>query len=56
MQINPNSEGELKLLFAPCLKGGLMTCDPSIFEDVPLFALLDADERAVLAENVALFR
>lgn len=29
-----------------------MPCDPGIFEDVPLFALLDADERAVLAENV----
>lgn len=31
-----------------------MACDPTIFEEVPLFALLDADERAVLAENVEL--
>jgi uncharacterized membrane protein len=31
-----------------------MACDPAIFEEVPLFALLDADERAVLAENVEL--
>ena len=29
-----------------------MACDPTIFEEVPLFELLDADERAVLAENV----
>jgi uncharacterized membrane protein len=33
-----------------------MPCDPSIFEEVPLFALLDADERAVLAEQVTLRR
>jgi len=33
-----------------------VTCDPSIFEGVPLFSLLDADERSVLAENVALRR
>jgi len=33
-----------------------VTCDPSIFEDVPLFSLLDADERRVLAENVVLRR
>ncbi len=33
-----------------------MTCDPTIFEDVPLFSLLDADERRVLAENVVLRR
>jgi uncharacterized membrane protein len=31
-----------------------MACDPAIFEEVPLFQLLDADERAVLAENVEL--
>lgn len=31
-----------------------MACDPEIFEDVPLFALLDHDERAVLAEQVEL--
>jgi uncharacterized membrane protein len=29
-----------------------MPCDPAIFEEVPLFQLLDADERAVLSENV----
>src|SRR5262245_54570352 len=29
-----------------------MPCDPSVFEEIPLFALLDADERAVLAEHV----
>jgi uncharacterized membrane protein len=33
-----------------------MPCDPSVFEDIPLFALLDADERAVLAEQVELRR
>ncbi len=29
-------------------------CDPSVFEEIPLFSLLDAEERAVLAENVEL--
>ncbi|HQV69039.1 MAG TPA: DUF1003 domain-containing protein [Thermoflexales bacterium] len=29
-----------------------MSCNPEIFEDVPLFAMLDHDERAVLAEQV----
>jgi len=29
-------------------------CDPSVFEEIPIFSLLDADERAVLAENVEL--
>ena len=33
-----------------------MPCDPSVFEQVPLFSLLDADERGVLAERVALRR
>jgi len=33
-----------------------MPCDPSLFEDIPLFSLLDADERAVLAEQVELRR
>jgi len=33
-----------------------MPCDPAIFEDIPLFSLLDADERAVLAEQVELRR
>jgi CRP/FNR family cyclic AMP-dependent transcriptional regulator len=33
-----------------------VTCDPSIFEDVPLFSRLDADERRVLAENVVVRR
>ena len=27
--------------------------DPDIFNDVPLFALLDADERQVLAQQVS---
>jgi uncharacterized membrane protein len=31
-------------------------CDPSVFEEIPIFSLLDADERAVLAENVELRR
>jgi uncharacterized membrane protein len=31
-----------------------MPCDPAVFEEVPLFSLLDADERAVLAEQVEL--
>jgi CRP-like cAMP-binding protein len=31
-----------------------MPCDPSVFEDIPIFSLLDADERAVLAEQVDL--
>ncbi len=29
-----------------------MPCDPSIFDEVELFGLLDKDEKAVLAENV----
>ena len=33
-----------------------MPCNPEVFEDVPVFSLLDADERAVLAENVELRR
>jgi CRP/FNR family transcriptional regulator, cyclic AMP receptor protein len=31
-----------------------MPCDPSVFEEIPIFSLLDADERAVLAEHVEL--
>jgi uncharacterized membrane protein len=31
-----------------------MPCDPAIFEAIPLFSLLDADERAVLGEQVEL--
>ena len=31
-----------------------MPCNPAIFEEVSLFSLLDADERAVLAEQVEL--
>lgn len=31
-----------------------MPCDPSIFDEVELFGLLDNDEKAVLAENVEL--
>jgi len=33
-----------------------MVCDPKIFETVPLFQLLDADERAVLAENTEIHK
>jgi uncharacterized membrane protein len=33
-----------------------MPCDPGVFEEVPIFSLLDADERAVLAEHVELRR
>jgi CRP/FNR family cyclic AMP-dependent transcriptional regulator len=33
-----------------------MPCDPSVFEDIAIFSLLDADERAVLAEQVELRR
>jgi CRP/FNR family cyclic AMP-dependent transcriptional regulator len=33
-----------------------MPCDPSMFEDIPIFSLLDADERAVLAEQVDMRR
>ena len=29
-----------------------MPCDPSVFENIPIFSMLDADERAVLAEHV----
>ena len=29
-----------------------MPCEPALFEDIPLFSLLDAEERAVLAEHV----
>jgi CRP/FNR family cyclic AMP-dependent transcriptional regulator len=31
-----------------------MPCDPTVFEEIPIFSLLDADERAVLAEQVEL--
>ena len=31
-----------------------MPCDPSVFEDIPIFSLLDAEERAVLADHVGL--
>ena len=33
-----------------------MPCDAAIFEEIPIFSLLDADERAVLAEQVELRR
>jgi CRP/FNR family cyclic AMP-dependent transcriptional regulator len=33
-----------------------MPCDPKLFEAIPIFSLLDADERAVLAEQVELRR
>ncbi len=33
-------------------EGITMPANPSLFEDVPIFALLDADERAVLAQQV----
>jgi uncharacterized membrane protein len=33
-----------------------MPCDPALFEEIPIFSLLDADERAVLAEQVELRR
>ncbi|MBI3455065.1 MAG: DUF1003 domain-containing protein [Candidatus Rokubacteria bacterium] len=33
-----------------------MPCDPSVFEAIQIFSLLDADERAVLAEHVELRR
>jgi CRP/FNR family cyclic AMP-dependent transcriptional regulator len=33
-----------------------MPCDPAVFADIPVFSLLDADERAVLAEQVELRR
>ena len=33
-----------------------MACDPEVLKDVPLFALLDADERGVLAAQVELRR
>jgi CRP/FNR family cyclic AMP-dependent transcriptional regulator len=33
-----------------------MACDPTVFADIPIFSLLDADERAVLAEHVELKR
>ena len=33
-----------------------MGCDPAVFEDIPIFSLLDADERAVLADQVELRR
>jgi len=31
-----------------------MPCDPTVFEEIPIFSLLDADERAILAEHVEL--
>ena len=33
-----------------------MPCDPAFFENIPIFSLLDADERAVLADQVELRR
>jgi len=33
-----------------------MPCDSTVFEEIPIFSLLDADERAVLAEQVELRR
>jgi uncharacterized membrane protein len=33
-----------------------MSCDPALFETIPIFSLLDADERAVLADQVELRR
>jgi len=33
-----------------------MPCDPAVFAEIPVFSLLDADERAVLAEHVELRR
>ena len=33
-----------------------MACDPTVFADIPIFSLLDADERAVLADQVELRR
>ena len=33
-----------------------MPCDPSVFEEIPIFSLLDGEERAVLAEHVELRR
>ena len=29
-----------------------MPCKPTLFENIPIFSLLDAEERAVLAEHV----
>src|SRR5262249_47399202 len=31
-----------------------MACDPNVFAEVPIFSLLDADERAILADHVEL--
>jgi uncharacterized membrane protein len=33
-----------------------MPCDPAVFAEIPIFSLLDADERAVLAEQVEMRR
>jgi uncharacterized membrane protein len=33
-----------------------MPCDPALFADIPIFSLLDADERAVLADQVEMRR
>src|SRR5437773_735366 len=33
-----------------------MACDPNVFAEVPIFSLLDADERAILADHVELRR
>jgi uncharacterized membrane protein len=35
---------------------GSMACDPAVFAEVPIFSLLDADERAILADHVELRR
>jgi len=33
-----------------------MPCDPNVFQEIPIFSLLDADERVVLAEQVGFRR
>ena len=33
-----------------------MACNPSVFENIPIFSLLDVEERSVLAEHVELRR
>jgi CRP/FNR family cyclic AMP-dependent transcriptional regulator len=44
----------MELFNTPCNRGDTLACDPAVLKNVPLFALLDDDETAVLAGQVEL--
>jgi CRP/FNR family cyclic AMP-dependent transcriptional regulator len=55
-QLTTRAGGRRGLRYHPALWREPMACDPSVFEGIPIFSLLDADERAVLADQVELRR